>query len=481
MVPGTSTTTLPLGVERRPPRERPRWPRRARALLRGPAILPDTRSRARSLVLLVFAATFATGGCASFSNPVADAIPVNRLPAEVLGRSKSELRQVPLTLLRQQAPDSYVLDSGDVLAVIANEVIAPGDQQPPVRLAEQGGKTPAVGYPVPVRPDGQISIPLLPLIPVRGKTVEQVEQILRDAITGRVGGRELVKPEAARVSVQLLQPRHYQVLVVREDTGSGTGNTSSGVGAGGVGLGTTGNPFSGPQQGAGSGGKKGQGFTLNLPAYENDVLRALNATGGLPGLDAKNEVVISRGGKTYCDPAAQTIRIPLRIYPDQQITIREEDVILHEGDVVTIEARDRDIFYTAGLMGSGAYPLPRDVDLDVVQAIALVRGPLINGSFSQTAFVATSVNTGVGNPNASLCTVLRQLPDHRQVPIRVDLNKAFRSPRERILIQPGDIIVLQERPGEALARYFTQQFRFNTNVNLLSTPDVSSILNASNP
>jgi hypothetical protein len=44
----------------------------------------------------------------------------------------------------------------------------------------------------------------------------------------------------------------------------------------------------------------------------------------------------------------------------------------------------------------------------------------------------------------------------------VDLNQAFRDSRERILIQPGDFIVLQERPGEALTRYFTQSFRFTT-------------------
>ena len=44
----------------------------------------------------------------------------------------------------------------------------------------------------------------------------------------------------------------------------------------------------------------------------------------------------------------------------------------------------------------------------------------------------------------------------------MDLNLAFKDARERILIQPGDFIVLQERPGEAMTRYFTQTFRFTT-------------------
>jgi hypothetical protein len=42
------------------------------------------------------------------------------------------------------------------------------------------------------------------------------------------------------------------------------------------------------------------------------------------------------------------------------------------------------------------------------------------------------------------------------VPIRVDLDRAMHDPRERLLLQAGDVLVLQERPCEALARYFTQ-------------------------
>ena len=40
--------------------------------------------------------------------------------------------------------------------------------------------------------------------------------------------------------------------------------------------------------------ERGTGHLVALPAYENDVLSALARTGGLPGLDAVNEVVIER-------------------------------------------------------------------------------------------------------------------------------------------------------------------------------------------
>lgn len=418
----------------------------------------------------------AASGCASVTNPVADGVPVNRLPAEVLGRPKTDMRPVPLTLLRQKPPAEYALSAGDVLAVSANEIFTSGDQAPPVRLDEQNGRVPVVGYPVPVRDDGTISVPLLPPLNVRGKTVKEVERLLLDTITGKNGGPELVKPGAARVSVQLLQKRQYQVLVVRQDAPGGVSQQA-------IPLAGLGGQVSGANLFGGE-GKRGLGYTLNLPAYENDVLRALNATGGLPGADARNEVVIIRGGRDYCDAAdaaRRTVRIPLRVYPDQPVTIREEDIILNDGDVVSIESRASDVFYTAGLIGSLVIPLPRDTDLDVLQAIALVRGPLVNGSFSQTAFTASAVNGGVGNPNASLCTVLRQLPDRRQIAIRVDLNKALFEPRERILIQPGDFLVLQERPGEAITRYFTQQFQLTGVFNILRRSDASSVLTATVP
>ena len=41
--------------------------------------------------------------------------------------------------------------------------------------------------------------------------------------------------------------------------------------------------------------ESGRGFVLDLPAYKNDVLHALAESGGLPGLNAKNEVKVLRG------------------------------------------------------------------------------------------------------------------------------------------------------------------------------------------
>ena len=416
------------------------------------------------LVRLMFAvSTLAPAGCAAFTNPTADAVPVNRLPPEALARPKADLRPVPLTALRQSPPAEYRLDAGDVLAVVADPTPLPASAAALARAPDDPGVGPAAGTPLLVRADGTLSVPLLPPVPVRGRTVPEAERLLREAILKA----ELAQPAALRVTAQLMQRRRYHVTVVREDS-QPVATPGAVVGAGVV--------------------KRGAAFKLYLPAYENDVLSALTASGGLPGLDAKNEVVVQRaarpgpGSPAGSPPGpAVEVRIPLRVYPDEPLVLRPEDVILHDGDVVRIDARDTELFYTAGLVGGGQYLLPRDTDLDVVEAVAQVKGPLLNGGFTQTAFVASSVNSGVGNPSPSLCTVLRKLPGGRQIPIRVDLNKAFDDPRERVLIRPGDVIVLQERPPEAVVRYFTQQFRLLTSVDVLRLPNGLSTLTGSNP
>ena len=394
------------------------------------------------VALLLITVAALSSGCASLSNPTADGVPVNRLPVEALARPKADLRPVPLTALRQPSPGDYRLDAGDVLAVVADPTPLPAAGIPPVRPSDDPAITGAVGYPVTVRADGTVSLPLIGPVSVRGRTVAETERLLRDAILQA----EIAQPAVLRVSVQLLQRRRYRVTIVREDS-QPVGNTTTVVGAGAV--------------------KRGAGYKLYLPAYENDVLGALASSGGMPGLDARNEVIVQRAAVDLT-AAAVEIRIPLRVYPDEPLVLRPEDVILGDGDVVRIEARDTEVFYTAGLVGGGQYLLPRDADLDVIEALAQVRGPLLNGGFSQTAFVASSVNSGVGNPSPSLCTILRKLPGGRQIPIRVDLNKAFHDPRERVLIRPGDVIVLQERPAEAVVRYFTQQIRFLTTFDLLN-------------
>ncbi len=410
-------------------------------------------------LLMVCAALSLLNGCASLTNPVADGIPVRRVPSEVLGRPKSDLQALPLTLLRRVDPPEYLLDKGDVLAVLAGDLFGPENVQPPVTFSDGQGTESAVGYPVPVRDDGTIALPNAAIKPisVKGKSVPEVEQLVRDAVEAQL---KLFQPGAVKISVQLQRRRRYSILVIREDT-QAVPTTS----AGGVITQVS----------------RRNGVTVSLEAYKNDVLRALNQSGGPPGLDARNEVIIQRGTYDPDNPEKGVTRIPLRVYPDQPFAISEADITLNEGDVLSILARDTEQFYTGGVLGSRQISLPRDYDLDVLQAIALVGGPLVNGGFTQNAFIAQSFASGLGTPSPVLCTVLRKLPDGRQIPIRVDLSRALKDPRERIRILPDDFVVMQEKPGDAITRYMTQNFRFGTNVDSIRGENITQTITSTLP
>src|SRR5207237_1325642 len=157
-----------------------------------------------------------------------------------------------------------------------------------------------------------------------------------------------VKADSARVIVTLVEPRRYTVVVLRQEAVAFTGVPDAVI------------PTS----------KRGTGFEVQLPAYQNDVLHALARTGGLPGLDAAAEVVGYRdcfrdeagraavvGRLTEVKPGAvpagvgaAVTRIPLRQPPGAAPCVRPEDVILGDGDVVYVPPRDQEVFFTGGLL-----------------------------------------------------------------------------------------------------------------------------------
>jgi protein involved in polysaccharide export with SLBB domain len=420
--------------------------------------------------------------CAALTNPVANGLPVRRLPPELMAVPKEGTRPLPLTLLRQKPPDTYRLGPHDVLGIWIEGVLGERNQLPPVTsITEAHNLPPAVGFPITIRSDGTISLPYIEPVSLQGLSIEEAQKAIRAAYLKAA----ILKEGRERVLVTLLRRRVEQILVFREDatTGAVGPGTGQGTGAGTRSFGVTLAPGGTP-----SSLRRGTGFAVDLPAYENDVLHALAQTGGLPGLDAVNEVVIQRGyfpeasdremllqelhtppggtspHSTGTAPGAeQTVRIPLRLRPGDVPSIRPEDIALHTGDIVYIAAREAEYFYTGGLLPPGQFVVPRDYDLDVVQAISLVGGPMVSGGLNPINLSGTFVQNGIGFPNPSLVSVIRRTPGGGQVDIRVDLNRALRDPRERILIQPKDVIILQQTPLEAMTQYFTAVFKFNFN------------------
>ncbi len=316
-------------------------------------------------------------GCHAARGPVADGIPVRRLPDEVFADPAAGLRRVPPDLFRLPPPAEYRLDRGDVLAVVADEVVTRADQPVPVQPApDPAARAAAVpGVPVPVADDGTILLPLLDPIDVRGKTPAEVRALIADQVVNK---KRLVLPGKERVLVEVLQPRRYRVAVVRDDLAAA--------------------------------GEKGPAPVLLEPG-RNDVFHALAASGGPPGPDAGDEVVIRRAAGGY-------VRLPLRVRGDHPPAFAEADLVLEDGDTVTVLARCVGVYYTAGRCGSGEVPLP-DGGLRVVEAV-----------------------TRAGVRPCGAATVVRRLANGAAVRVRVDLDEALRDGRENIPVRAGDVVVV---------------------------------------
>jgi protein involved in polysaccharide export with SLBB domain len=419
-------------------------------------------------------------GCAAVTNPIANGVPVRLLPDELLAESREGFEPIPLTLLRRPPPEKYVLAPGDTLGIYVEGVLGTAETPPPVNIPETTDLPPSVGYPFPVRDDGTVSLPYVEPVRVAGMTIEEAEKEVVNAYLQK----EILRPEDRRILVTLMRPRHIRVLVIREDSQQRqvTLQTESLIG-----LGTSRTQI--------GGAREGTGMVLELPAYQNDVLNALTRSGGLPGLESTQEVIVQRGywdgasdpmAGTYDQPSQadltdrgqdgnesgrRIIRIPIQTRGGEPLPFRPEDVILHSGDIVLVQAREPEFYYTGGLLPADEVPLPNDYDLTVVEAVLKVRGPLLNGGLNASNLNGAVIQAGMGNPSPSLLSVLRETPGGGQVTIRVDLNEAVRDPRENLLVQAGDVLIMQETPDEAIARYFSQVFQIDLFTRFLNRND----------
>lgn len=384
--------------------------------------------------------------------------------------SRSDKEPINFLRLRQEPPVAYLLDERDVLGVYIEGVLGTKEEPPPVHFPEEGDDLPpSIGFPIPIREDGTISLPLVGTINVRGLTLQGAEQCIREAYITK----KILKPERERIIVTLMKPRTYHVLVVREDQTTDTrGDLFGGLGSNARSVALA------MQLGQTS---AGMSYPIELKAYENDVLHALSETGGLPGTDAKNEVIILRAAfgsdeeRDYFMSCMQdpeyleqqmglpnVVKIPLRVGPnDPVVELSERDIILNRGDVVFVRSRESEVFYTGGLLPSGQWPIPRDYDIDIFQAMALAGGNIGSAAGStDTGFLGGNGASSTSVFPATRVIVLRELCGE-QVAIEINLRRGMMDPSERIRILPGDFIVLEYTPMELCANLALSVLRFN--------------------
>jgi hypothetical protein len=318
---------------------------------------------------------------------------------------------------------------------------------------------------------------------IEGMSLIEAENAIRTAYTIK---KRLLGSEA-KISVTLIKKRTVNVCVIREDlslgvdaarTTSSSSQLTSTKGTGETYFGNVG---------------RGSAISLELPMYKNDILEALSRSGGMPGLNAKNELIILRktgtsgfdsgdgdylpkdheafaksvsdrynetGSLDSFGPDMGIIRIPLRVLPNEEPPrLTSDDVTLRDGDVIYIQSREAEVYYTGGMLKGGVHAIPRDYDLDVLAAIATAGGGVgagISGGDSSTG----------GRSNFLLAPsriLIIRNQDGRQVAIALKKNDALRDPSSRIFIEPNDVILVEYTNFETLFNIVFSTIRVNIN------------------
>jgi protein involved in polysaccharide export with SLBB domain len=379
-------------------------------------------------------------------------------------------------LLAQEEPRFYTLDHGDILGIAIDGILPFNEpdtvpQLPPVHFPDASSTLPpSTGFPNTVVEDGTISLPLIKPISVKGLTVDQARDKIRQSY---IDANVVKQDKEITPVVTLMRKRQVNITVIRQDN-LGQSPINAQMGMQGTQAGQTGRL--GVDYSA-------SGKVIKLDYFKNDVLNALMESGGLPGVAAKNEVKIIRsnsadkrarlefmrqyanlvasykGDPCSCPPPMPEdptiLRIPLRFPADQVPTFTQKDIILEDGDIVLIETRDTEFFFTGGELPGGQFPLPRDYDLDALGAMAMA------------GYGLAATNRG-GGGLSSLGGATQVVPPGRlyilrptckgQVAIEVDLAKAVNEPRQRPIIKPGDTLILQFKPCEESINFATGAF-----------------------
>lgn len=414
-----------------------------------------------SLLLL----SLASSGCASIAFPI-EGRSASALPTHLRAEPKRDLIPIDVSRLAQPRPAKYRLDEGDVIGLYVETVLPfRSATEPPVApsvtFPSDSNLRPAIGTPLAVEEGGALTLPGFGIVNVKGLSFGEAAEEIRDAYIEA----EVLDEDAAMPSITLIAPRRVNVLVIREDTGG------AGAAGGVVGL---------------MNDRQAMGGPVTLDAYKNDVLNALMATGGLPGLRAKNEIRIYRRpleGQVHQvefeDPSIAGMLetpgyatdhgfevdsdewvdgperiIPLRIRRGEVLQLAPQDVILEEGDVVYIANRDTEVFYTSGLLPPGEFLMPRDYDIDIFEAMSIA-----GYSYGTSGSTAGGLMGGATVPPTQLF-IFRDVGESCETTIEVDLAKAIRCPEERLLVRPGDKLLLrhtckQETANFGLFTFFT--------------------------
>ena len=321
-----------------------------------PKLTTSIRQSCRQL--LIAGAIISIAGCHSLTSHQ-ESISASRLPCSLRTVAKGHRTPFPLTSLGQDKPQAHLIGPGDKLGVYVYGVVPSATDESPIIQRSQpvnqryyppngsaSGAT--VGLPMEVAADGTLDLPLIGRTNVSDMRLSDASQLIKKLYREK----QVVNAGAERVQISLITPRVRRIVVIREDTPAPNVSLLP--------------------PGQVDHIHRGSGRVVDLPIYENDVLHALAATGGLPGTDAAPAIwVFKRSGMTQPHAVCpdelrvravsyhsaeelprQVVSIPLVGCPGEETPFSAANVILDEGDVVFLPRRE-DYFYTGGLIGGG--------------------------------------------------------------------------------------------------------------------------------
>ena len=176
-------------------------------------VIASLRRRRRVMSIAATLATVVFGGCTALTQPI-NGVPANRLPPQFFAQPKNNLVPVDISYLSVEPPREYQIDKGDILGVYIEGVLPfnPPNvtpEPPPVNFPnEQSTLPPSLGFPIAVQEDGTLSLPLIEPLEVRGLTVDQVRDKIREAYIES----DILRPEKARPIVSIIKERTYNVI-----------------------------------------------------------------------------------------------------------------------------------------------------------------------------------------------------------------------------------------------------------------------------
>lgn len=380
--------------------------------------------RSLLFILLGFELAFSTG-CNSILFKI-KGMPARELSNELIPMTRNHRAPIDFRFLGQEPPQVYRVDSGDVLGIAVDGIFpfSPPTAPPsalPVNFPDRDSSMPpSTGFPVVVQQDGTIQLPGIDPFSVRQMTVEEVRRTIADFY--RKSG--VIREAKIFPIVSLIKARTYNVSVIRQDLGMGS-------------------------------------QSIQLDAYRNDVLHALLKTGGLPGEKAKDHVTILRydqvvpttspGALLHSDVVKTTSWdtpqvIPLTFPMGTNIYFPLAGSILNEGDILYIENRETEVFYSAGELPAGQHLLPRDYDIDIFDAMSIA-------GYSYGSAGGGGNLGGMTGVAPTQLFIFRKAPDGNQVTIKIDLDKALCDPRERLVVKAGDKLLLRYSTKEEIAKF----------------------------